>query len=63
MILFVSSSLNKRCQAKAKTFTDVDEKENLERFRSRLPDYFSKKKEHSEVKIEKEKTVDQSKIG
>ena len=53
--------MNKRCQDKAKTYTDLDEK--LQRYRYRLPDYFSKKKEHSEAKIENEMTVEQSKLG
>ena len=45
-----------------KAQVELEEKENIQM--SKLPDYFAKKRESLEIrKVEKEKVIDQKKIG
>ena len=52
-------SLNKSFKTKAKTDLDLDEKGNITR--SKLPDYFTARKEGSEVKVQHDKMTEEKK--
>ena len=51
--------MNKSFKTKAKTDLDLDEKGNITR--SKLPDYFTAKKEGSEVKVQHDKMTEEKK--
>ena len=51
--------MNKSFKTKAKTDLDLDEKGNITR--SKLPDYFTARKEGSEVKVQHDKMTEEKK--
>ena len=51
--------MNKSFKTKAKTDLDLEEKGNIQR--SKLPDYFTEKKEGSEAKVQHVKTIEEKK--
>ena len=53
--------MNKSFKTKAKTDLDLDEKGHIQIQRSKLPDYFTARKEGSEVKVQHDKMTEEKK--